>query len=72
MRSKSRPKPFVLRSRANSTAPSLKYSPTEKLPSISKNVRCRWVMPTFSMSVVRKHFWQEVNRGDGGVSSPRK
>ena len=29
-------------------------------------------MPTFSMSVVRKHFWQEVNRGDGGVSSPRK
>ena len=29
-------------------------------------------MPTFSMSVVRKHFWQEVSRGDGGASSPRK
>jgi hypothetical protein len=29
-------------------------------------------MPTFSMSVVRNVFWQEVNRLDGGSSSPRK
>ena len=30
------------------------------------------VLPTFSMSVVRKHFWTVVRRGCGGVSSPRK
>ena len=28
--------------------------------------------PTFSMSVVRKHFWHEVSRATGGSSSPRK
>ena len=28
--------------------------------------------PTFSMSVVRNTFWQEVRRGAGGVSSPLK
>src|SRR5215208_353204 len=44
----------------------------EKLPSISKKVRCRAVNPTFSMSVVRKHFWQLVSRFAGGSSSPRK
>ena len=29
-------------------------------------------MPTFSMSVVRKHFWQEVSRFEDGYSSPVK
>ena len=29
-------------------------------------------MPTFSMSVVRNDFWQEVSLRDGGSSSPRK
>ena len=42
-----------------------------KLPSISKKVRCLW-SPTSSMSVVRKDFWQLVNRGRGGVCSPMK
>jgi hypothetical protein len=42
------------------------------LPSISKKVRCRSVNPTFSMSVVRKDFWQDVSRLFGGSSSPRK
>jgi hypothetical protein len=50
----------------------LKYSPTEKFPSISKNVRCRAVRPTSSMSVVRKHFWTVVSRCAGGSSWPRK
>jgi hypothetical protein len=53
-------------------APCLKYSPIEKLPSISKNVRWRRVEPTFSMSTARKHFWQLVSFGAGGVSRPRK
>ena len=30
------------------------------------------MLPTFSMSVVRKHFWTVASRGWGGVSSPRK
>jgi len=42
------------------------------LPSISKNVRCRYVRPMLSMSTVRKHFWLLVNRRAGGVSAPRK
>jgi hypothetical protein len=29
-------------------------------------------MPTFSMSVVRKDFWQEVRRFAGGFSRPMK
>src|SRR4051794_30610078 len=41
----------------------------EKLPSISKNVRCVR-SPTLSMSVVRKHFWTEQRRGDGGSARP--
>ena len=60
-----KPNPFSDSSQASSTAPSLKYSPIEKLPSISKNVRCRAVLPTFSMSVVRKHFWQLVRQRRG-------
>ena len=43
-----------------------------KLPSISKKVRCRAVLPTSSMSVVRKQRWQVVSRRLGGSSSPRK
>ena len=30
------------------------------------------MVPTTSMSTVRKHFWQEVSRREGGSSSPRK
>ena len=30
------------------------------------------MLPTFSMSVVRKHFWQVVSRLRGGRSWPRK
>ena len=30
------------------------------------------VLPTSSMSGVRKHFWTEVRRLEGGSSSPRK
>ena len=41
---------------ANSIAPSLKYWPNEKLPSISKKVRWWPSSPTSSMSGVRKHF----------------
>ena len=43
-----------------------------EVPDTLKNVRCRAVRPTFSMSVVRQTFWHEVNRGDGGCSSPLK
>src|SRR3954451_14562056 len=43
-----------------------------KLPSISKNVRWRVVRPTWSMSGVRKHFWQLVSRLCGGFSRPWK
>src|SRR5262249_44581597 len=53
-------------------APSLKYCPNEKLPSISKNVRWNVSRPTSSMSGVRKHFWQVVVVGAGGGSRPRK
>ena len=30
------------------------------------------MLPTSSMSGVRKHFWTEVRRLEGGCSSPRK
>src|SRR3954469_18085126 len=43
-----------------------------KLPSISKHVRWRVVVPTLSMSGVRKHFWQLVSRWCGGFSRPWK
>src|SRR3954447_4288902 len=43
-----------------------------KLPSISKQVRWRVVVPTLSMSGVRKHFWQLVSRWCGGFSRPWK
>ena len=46
-------------------APSLKYWPNEKLPSISKNVSDR-SFPTSSMSGVRKHFCTVVVSGAGG------
>jgi hypothetical protein len=42
------------------------------LPSISKKVMCRTVRPTFSMSVVRNAFCDEVARGEGGSCWPRK
>src|SRR4051794_26333857 len=57
---------------AKSIAPSLKYWPNEKLPSISKNVRWYVSSPTSSMSGVRKHFCTVVVSGAGGVSRPRK
>ncbi len=57
---------------AYSIAPSLKYWPNEKLPSISKNVRWNVSSPTSSMSGVRKTFWHVVVSGAGGVSRPRK
>src|SRR3954470_176218 len=43
-----------------------------KFPSISKQVRWRVVVPTLSMSGVRKHFWQLVSRWCGGFSRPWK
>ena len=67
-----KPKTSRESSHASSIAPCLKYSPIEKFPSISKHVRCRSVEPTFSMSGVRKHFWQLVSLGAGGASRPRK
>ena len=57
---------------ARAMAPSLKYWPNEKLPSISKNVRWCPSRPTSSMSCVRKHFCEVVVRGAGGSSRPRK
>ena len=57
---------------AYSIAPSLKYWPNEKLPSISKNVRWKVSRPTSSMSWVRKTFWHVVVSGAGGASRPRK
>src|SRR3954467_325141 len=57
---------------ANSIAPSLKYCPNEKLPSISKKVRWYVSSPTSSMSTVRKHFCESVVVGAGGASRPRK
>ena len=59
-------------SHASSIAPSLKYWPNEKFPSISKNVRCEPSSPTSSMSGVRKHFCTVVSNGAGGGSRPRK
>ncbi len=44
----------------------------EKLPSIWKNVACRVVLPTSSMSGVRTHFCALVIRWEGGVRWPRK
>jgi hypothetical protein len=57
---------------AYAIAPSLKYWPNEKLPSISKNVRCEPSSPTSSMSGVRKHFCAVVVSSAGGCSRPRK
>ncbi len=68
----SKPKTSSAAVHANSIAPALKYSPTEKLPSISKNVRWRVVVPMMSMSTLRKHFWQLVRSDAGGASWPRK
>ena len=63
---------LVSSSQAYGIAFSLKQSPNEKLPSIRKNVACRVVLPTSSMSGVRTHFCAEVARGNGGVCWPRK
>ena len=64
------------RSRMNSVAysiaPSLKYWPNEKLPSISKNVRWNVSRPTSSMSGVRKTFWHVVVSGAGGRLEPEE
>ena len=49
----------------------LKKSPNEKMPSISKNVAWNGVLPTFSMSPVRMHFWQVVARVSAGSPRPR-
>jgi hypothetical protein len=57
-----------MNSLAYSIAPSLKYWPNEKLPSISKNVRWYVSSPTSSMSGVRKTFWHVVVNGAGGGS----
>src|SRR5262249_16138870 len=57
---------------AYAIAPSLKYWPKEKLPSISKNVRWYVSRPTSSMSGVRKHFCTVVTSSAGGGSRPRK
>ena len=57
---------------ASSIAPSLKYWPNEKLPSISKKVRWWPSRPTSSMSGVRKHFCEVDVSGAGGCSRPRK
>src|SRR3954470_10488136 len=48
----------------------LKSCPKLKLPSISKNVMWRGVLPTFSMSPVRMHFWQVVARVKLGSPRP--
>ena len=61
-----------MNSQASSIAPSLKYWPNEKLPSISKKVSVRLFRPTSSMSGVRKTFCTVVSSGAGGSSSPRK
>ncbi len=61
-----------MNSQASSTAPSLKYCPNEKLPSISKKVSVLSFMPTSSMSGVRKTFCTVASSGAGGSSKPRK
>ena len=63
----SKPKPpascaVVTRFQAYLIASALKYSPKEKLPFIWKNVPCRVVLPTSSMSRVRTHFCTLVAR----------
>src|SRR6202000_194491 len=44
--------------------------PKLKLPSISKNVSWNDVTPTFSMSPVRRHFWQVAARVKLGSPRP--
>ena len=61
-----------MNSAASWIAPSLKYCPNEKFPSISKNVRCEPSSPTSSISGVRKHFCTVVVSCAGGSSRPRK
>src|SRR6186997_957637 len=61
-----------MNSQASSIAPSLKYWPNEKLPSISKKVSVLLFRPTSSMSGVRKTFCTVVSSGAGGSSKPRK
>ena len=39
---------------------------------ISKNVKCRCVVPIWSMSAARKHFCIETARLKSGTSSPKK
>jgi hypothetical protein len=41
------------------------------LPFIWKNVPWRVVLPTFSMSLVRMHFWTLATRRHGGSAVPR-
>ena len=61
-----------MNSQASSIAPSLKYWPNEKLPSISKKVSVRLFRPTSSMSGVRKTFCTVVSSGAGGSSQPEE
>src|SRR3989344_6026386 len=49
----------TINSYASFMACSLKYPPNEKLPNISKNVKCL-SSPTSSISDVLTHFWQET------------
>ena len=65
-RSQSSCRRSCMNSVAYAIAPSLKYWPNEKLPSISKNVRWNVSSPTSSMSGVRKTFWHVVVSGAGG------
>jgi len=62
----------VQNSQAQAIASSLKYSPKEKLPSISKKVPCLAVFPTLSISGVLMHFWQVVTLKLGGSACPVK
>ena len=55
-RSSGSPSTWVENSRAQAHISLLKYSPKLKLPSISKKLRCRPVVPMMSMSLVRTHF----------------
>ena len=41
------------------------------MPSISKKVSWKAVLPTLSMSPVRMHFWQVVARVNAGSPIPR-
>src|ERR687887_13510 len=60
------------RFQARSIAPSLKYWPNEKFPSISKHVRWKVSRPTSTMSGVRNTFCTVVSSGAGGSWRPRK